>query len=322
MADAKAVVEAHDNPPWYARHPDGSIHFSGVPDRLVRHPELVRRGIVLDDSLKPGVVFRSIVKDPGPADRGFVIKVIDPADEELEIYERLLGDISSPQNHTIPCEIVRNGHPILIMPMISEIDSMIVGRRCRIYVSAMLVEYSLHQHLTILCFGWEESTSTISTHRDGSHVDQVLNLRLLYQKLRHFPPNGLSHFDPYSWDVYCLGILLNEMMDGVVFRSIAKDHGPAGRGFVVKVLDLADEELEIYERLLARIDAPQNHTIPCEIVRNGHPMLIMPMLSRIDLTIKQQCNLLSDLLDIFYQLIEGVNYLHRHHIAHMAGRLS
>ena len=53
MADAKAVVEAHDNPPWYARHPDGSIHFSGVPDRLVRHPELVRRGIVLDDSLKP-----------------------------------------------------------------------------------------------------------------------------------------------------------------------------------------------------------------------------------------------------------------------------
>ena len=26
------------------------------------------------------------------------------------------------------------------------------------------------------------------------------------------PPNGLRHFDPYSWDVYCLGRLFQDVM--------------------------------------------------------------------------------------------------------------
>ena len=161
MKDTQSTVEAHDNPPWYAREPDGSIIFSGVPERLVGHPELVRRGIELDYAVKPvsltlssrdtmtdilsptqGVVFESIAKDEGPGDRGFVVKVLDLEDEELEIYERLLRCLDSPQNHTIPCEIVRNGHPMLIMPMLSSID-FVVTRYCKSFGNLADVFYQL-----------------------------------------------------------------------------------------------------------------------------------------------------------------------------------
>ena len=27
------------------------------------------------------------------------------------------------------------------------------------------------------------------------------------------PPNGLKHFDPYSWDVYCLGYVFEDLME-------------------------------------------------------------------------------------------------------------
>ena len=49
----KDAEEVHDNPPWFARHPNGKINCGGVPDRLLNHPELQRRGIVLRDSSKP-----------------------------------------------------------------------------------------------------------------------------------------------------------------------------------------------------------------------------------------------------------------------------
>ncbi|KAI0658963.1 hypothetical protein C8Q70DRAFT_1154863 [Cubamyces menziesii] len=110
---------------------------------------------------------------------------------------------------------------------------------------------------------------------------------------------------------------LQDILMGVVFRSFATDDGPPNRGFVVKVLDLNTQELEIYERLLDHVGSPQNHTIPCEIVRSGHPMLIMPMLSCIDMVMCQWSLSLSGLVDIFYQLVEGVNYLHKHNIVHM-----
>ncbi|KAI0330095.1 hypothetical protein GY45DRAFT_786728 [Cubamyces sp. BRFM 1775] len=152
MKDTESVSDINDNPPWYARNPNGSINCSGVPDRLIDHPELLRRGIVLIDSMKPGVVFRSLAQDDGPGGRGFVVKVLDLADEELQIYERLLGCINSLQNHTIPCEIVRDGHPMLIMPMLSRMN-LAIRRQCNQLSDLVDIFYQLiegvdylHQH--------------------------------------------------------------------------------------------------------------------------------------------------------------------------------
>ncbi|KAJ8463610.1 hypothetical protein ONZ51_g10156 [Trametes cubensis] len=239
MKDTQAVVEPHDNPPWYAREPDGSILCSGVPERLVRHPELVKRGIGLDYALKPGVVFESIAKDEGPGDRGFVVKVLDLEDEELEIYERLLGCLDSPQNHTIPCEIVRNGHPMLIMPMLSRMEQVIIGW-CKSFGDLADVFYQLiegvaflHKHHIAhmdLCFG--NVGGALSSPASYHAVLQLGRIYIYdFNTSRQFPcgpdsqcaitlpetqtppPDGLTHFDPYSWDVYCLGVLLTEFMD-------------------------------------------------------------------------------------------------------------
>ncbi|KAI0328456.1 hypothetical protein GY45DRAFT_1355149 [Cubamyces sp. BRFM 1775] len=239
MKNLEIVSEASDNPPWYGRHEDGSIHYSGVPNRLLSHPELVRRGIVLHDALKPGVVFRTLAEHSG-ADYDYVVKVLDLEDEELEIYERLLDHISSPRNHTIPSELIRNGHPILIMPLIYDIHSMLFGRRCESFsklaeILYQLVEgvYFLHTHHIVhmdLCFGnvggtppspvpyratlppgrvyiYDFNTSRQFTRGPGSQPA----ITLPETQIR--PPNGLTHFDPYSWDVYCLGVLLNGLMD-------------------------------------------------------------------------------------------------------------
>ena len=90
-------------------------------------------------------------------------------------------------------------------------------------------------------------------------------------------------------------------LQGVVFRA-ALDR-PA---FVVKVIDLDTEELPIYERLLrvSDIRLDYNHTVPSEIYRDGHPLLMMPYLNTLtSLLIKEGCTL-DRLLDIFYQLVE------------------
>ena len=40
-------------PPWEAYNPDGSIHMGGVPERLLHHPEMQRRGIRLGYAMNP-----------------------------------------------------------------------------------------------------------------------------------------------------------------------------------------------------------------------------------------------------------------------------
>ena len=47
-----------DGPPWFAYDPDGEIRFGGVPDRLLHHPEILRRGIKLTNALKPVDLFQ------------------------------------------------------------------------------------------------------------------------------------------------------------------------------------------------------------------------------------------------------------------------
>ena len=74
--------------------------------------------------------------------------------------------------------------------------------------------------------------------------------------------------------------------------------------FVVKVLDLDTEELPIYEQLLSDIRSPLNHTVPSEIYREGHPLLIMPHLNNLTSLLIKEGRTLDRLLDIFYQLLE------------------
>ncbi|KAI9069812.1 hypothetical protein FKP32DRAFT_1753634 [Trametes sanguinea] len=228
------MASANTGPPWFARHPDGSIHFSGVPERLKVHPALEQRGITLAAPSKPGVVFRT--NNPEGADH--VVKVLDLATEELPIYERLLRDIDNPANHTVPCETERSGHPILIMPMLSRLYS-VVNFDCKsqsqllrfFYQLVEGVDYLHRSHIVHmdLCSGNvlagmprdAKFNPVVKPHRVyiidfdtarqyelGPGVQQAIEL----PETQIVPPKGLTHFDPYSWDVYCLGRVLEWIM--------------------------------------------------------------------------------------------------------------
>ncbi|KAJ8481351.1 hypothetical protein ONZ51_g6048 [Trametes cubensis] len=257
----KDAEEVHDNPPWYARYPNGDINCGGVPDRLLNHPELQRRGIVLRDPSKPGVVFRSFATDDGPHNQGFVVKVLDLDTQELEIYERLLDHVSSPQNHTIPSEIVRSGHPMLIMPMLSRID-MVIYQQCSSLSGLADVFYQLiegvnylHKHNIAhmdLCPG---NVGGALAPQSDYHASLQLGRIYIYDfnTSRQFtrgpgyqhaitlpetqvsPPNGLTHFDPYSWDVYCLGHLMNELMDVGAIRCDKRSSADVSHRYTSKI---------------------------------------------------------------------------------------
>ncbi|KAJ8462841.1 hypothetical protein ONZ51_g10643 [Trametes cubensis] len=264
MKDADKVSDVHDNPPWYARNPDGKIVLGAVPDRLLNHPELQRRGIVLRDSSKPGVVFRSFATDDGPPNRGFVVKVLDLNTQELEIYERLLDHVGSPQNHTIPSEIVRSGHPMLIMPMLSRIDMVMCqwslslsGLADIFYQLVEGVDY-LHKHNIAhmdLCPG--NVGGALAPQSDYHALLQLDRIYIYdFNTSRQFargpgyqhaitlpetqvsPPNGLTHFDPYSWDVYCLGHLMNELMDVGAIRCDKHSSADILRRYMLKITRL------------------------------------------------------------------------------------
>ncbi|OSD00612.1 hypothetical protein PYCCODRAFT_1437208 [Trametes coccinea BRFM310] len=216
-----------DGPPWFARHPDGTIHLGGVPERLQRHPKLIERGITLADSLKPGIVFgtRNVKED-------FVVKVLDLATEELPIYERLLRHLDDSANHTVPAEIDCSEHPLLIMPMLEHGTDIIRVRRCKSQRQLLSAFYELvegvdylHQlhiaHMDLCC-----SNILVAAPRVGACYDKITPYRLYiidFDTSRQFdlgpgeqhaielpetqiqPPNGITHFNPYSWDVYCMG---------------------------------------------------------------------------------------------------------------------
>ncbi|KAI0325206.1 hypothetical protein GY45DRAFT_1330626 [Cubamyces sp. BRFM 1775] len=215
-------------PPWEAYNPDGSIHMGGVPDRLLDHPEMQRRGITLGYAMHPGFVFASV-----PAEgQQFVVKVLDLNTEELSIYERLL-QADKPRNHTIPCDIYREGHPLLIMPLLIPLRSL-VFRKCLtlrrlLHIFEELaegVEFLHEQHIAHLDICPNNVLAALDEHV-SEHPNRGLACERTYiidfdtsRQLalgpgdQHAitlpptqvpPPDDLTCFDPYSWDIYCLG---------------------------------------------------------------------------------------------------------------------
>ncbi|KAI0738339.1 hypothetical protein C8Q80DRAFT_1114103, partial [Daedaleopsis nitida] len=84
----------------------------------------------------------------------------------------------------------------------------------------------------------------------------------------------------------------------------------------VKVVPPNSREVEIYEYLRKNDISSPNHTLPgVDIIQCDRPFLIMPAG---DITyFKRRSWRLYETLDDFYQIVEGIEYLHRHHIAHM-----
>ncbi|KAI0349867.1 hypothetical protein OH77DRAFT_1431613 [Trametes cingulata] len=87
--------------------------------------------------------------------------------------------------------------------------------------------------------------------------------------------------------------------------------------YAIKILNSKTEELLIYKRLLRLSPASPNHTIPCELSQSGHPLLIMPLLDDVIGLRPTRPWTLHEMLSLFLQVVEGVEFLHRLHIVHM-----
>ncbi|OJT02695.1 hypothetical protein TRAPUB_6769 [Trametes pubescens] len=133
------------SPPWFVLRPDGSLgDMSAIPDRLLRHPELEQRGLasklyqpikavrplhlwvpgVAADTIEQGCVYST---DP-ETDPAYAVKILDPNTEEVVIQERLLRELGRPNNHTLPSEMTVTGHPLLIMPLVDDVDYIHPGK--------------------------------------------------------------------------------------------------------------------------------------------------------------------------------------------------
>ncbi|OSD00597.1 hypothetical protein PYCCODRAFT_1393200 [Trametes coccinea BRFM310] len=101
---------------------------------------------------------------------------------------------------------------------------------------------------------------------------------------------------------------------GVVYRTFVLKK-PL---YYIKIVDTSTEEAAVYQRLRLQCMASPNHTIPGEITppEAGHPLLITPELGDFGLSIMRASSL-YDSLARFLQLIEGLEYMHNQHIAHM-----
>ncbi|KAI0824508.1 hypothetical protein BC628DRAFT_1322350 [Trametes gibbosa] len=229
------VNDSTTGPPWYTYGPDGHLDFDAIPVRLQTHPEIQKRGIVLLNGNKPGVVYSTSTQAKPP----YVVKILDTATEERAIYERLLREPHS-ANHTIPGELTQNGYPLIIMPYLgsyynayySDAEWSSLHRTLSLFLQLVEgVEY-LHDRNIVhmdLCFG----NTLASSHPDEVYHPELVRDRLYiidFDSARQFadgpgvqraiklpptqirPPNGLTYFDPYSWDVHCLSTVLEAIM--------------------------------------------------------------------------------------------------------------
>ncbi|KAI0365032.1 hypothetical protein BV20DRAFT_955127 [Pilatotrama ljubarskyi] len=227
--------ESVEGPPWYVYDHTGEVHCAAVPERLQNHPDLQRRGLVAVDSLKPGFVYATSHHQRPQ----YAIKILDLATQELAAYERLLQlDPASP-NHTLPCDITELGHPLLIMPYLGSVYSMLGPYKWTLYqllsVFLQIVEgveflHRLHIVHMDLCIDNVVGCG-ISDAEDHRRVEfgkvyiidfgSSMTLQLgpgeqeavALPPTQVRPPNGLKHFDPYSWDVYCITDILEFLIE-------------------------------------------------------------------------------------------------------------
>ncbi|KAI0357938.1 hypothetical protein OH77DRAFT_1398603 [Trametes cingulata] len=217
-------------PPWHA-DPDpvtGFVTYLRPPTRLLTHPELERRGLVVAETLKPGYVYMT----SSSVRPRFAVKILDDSTQELAIYERLLQLHLASPNHTLPCELSQSGHPLLVMPYVPSSLSIRKPRLLSDILSLFLqvvegVEFLHRHHIAHLdiCRG-NVLMARPEDEEDHPHVVAGKMYIIDFDMSRQFalgpgeqpaitlpstqqePPDGLTHFDPYSWDVYCLGHLL------------------------------------------------------------------------------------------------------------------
>ncbi|KAI0737957.1 hypothetical protein C8Q80DRAFT_1275987 [Daedaleopsis nitida] len=209
------------------------------PEWLENHSELIHRNIALEVPLKPFCVWRTSFLKEIPQ---YAVKLItSDGPQEADIYDILNTlDTTSP-NHSLPCDVIRpttdTEEPFLIMPWLEDIifyDRSKWGIRPLLEIFRQVIEGIEFLHrLQIAHMDMYDGQILIATKRQVVYHEQLEAGKIYIidfgeaQRLQYGPghqpaielpecnckpPLGMTRFDPYSWDIYCTGIM---------FRSLA-----------------------------------------------------------------------------------------------------
>ncbi|KAM5541293.1 hypothetical protein V8D89_005222 [Ganoderma adspersum] len=210
-----------------------TIDMSKIPDWLLTHPELRKRGITLHTPLQPFTVYATERRPEGPV---HVVKAIKPSGPEADIYDLLDQHSDSPNDHTIPHELIRCERPLVVMLFASALDDF-----CTKYTSSILAAFDQilegveHMHRLRITHGDIYAYNVVAARAEDAAHDARLTVGRVYlidfKSCRQFehgpgvqtavplphthvvPPLGMKSFDPFSWDVYCLGRTLEVMTE-------------------------------------------------------------------------------------------------------------
>ncbi|KAI0711683.1 hypothetical protein C8Q76DRAFT_769453 [Earliella scabrosa] len=205
------------------------------PPWLQNHPELKARGINLVAPLKPLCAWET---DPFLDEPRYAVKIVPSGSQEADIYDQLHRlDPASP-NHTLPCTIVRGEVRFLIMPCLEHIlarpDRLELGLSAMLRLFRQVLEgiELLHDN-NIVHLDLYISQLVIATECDVPDHPQVEAGKVYIidfgdsKRLERGPgcqpavdlpktfykhPLAMTRFDPYSWDMYCTGMLLQELL--------------------------------------------------------------------------------------------------------------
>ncbi|KAI0711476.1 hypothetical protein C8Q76DRAFT_736762 [Earliella scabrosa] len=207
-----------------------------VPEWLQGHPELTVRGIVLEDPTTPTLmVWRTTQRYRVTP---HVVKILDTEGREGGFYDQLhslglspeLKSLLSRPNHTLPCDIIRSEpRSLLIMPCLDSPRSY-----CRQWNMLGLLEFLyqvvegfelLHNH-RIAHMDFYFQNVLMATEEHVAHFKELEAGKVYiidFDRSRRFEfgpgsqtavdlpatgqhaPLDMKRFDPYSWDVYCVG---------------------------------------------------------------------------------------------------------------------
>ncbi|PIL34796.1 hypothetical protein GSI_02583 [Ganoderma sinense ZZ0214-1] len=204
-----------------------------VPDWLLTHPELRKRRIVVHEPLQPFTVYQTEWVSEGPI---HVVKAINPSKPEADIFELLDRHSDSPTDHAIPHELIRCDRPLVVMPFVSGIQYAITYKTGAILaVFAQILEGVEHMHRLRIAHGDIFTPNLVAATEDDAKRDARLTAGRVYlidfessRKFAHgpgiqtavplpdthvIPPRGMTTFDPFSWDVYCLGLSFEAMVE-------------------------------------------------------------------------------------------------------------
>ena len=114
-----------------------------IPDWLLNHPELRKRGIILYKPIQPARIFILSVSvkslparqslcqftvyqtqwvEEGPI---YLVKALKIGRPEAEFYQLFEQYSDSPADHTVPHELIRCEHPLVVMPCLSRLCDLL-----------------------------------------------------------------------------------------------------------------------------------------------------------------------------------------------------